>query len=401
MTNEAVTAEVLGKALWWQENGTPALTPEKIASTVERLKGGSEQEGVSLEEYALKYVDQLDVTPPRPDTASCFWSWRVRVDHPTDPGKGKVDVYNQHIARAQSDLENNVVKDSMRYLEGTPGGEELSDLYLWEPRVQAALQLDVDTGEGNEFAGRVWDALSRRYAQQTTGEALFFMEEMSPGTVAYQTESSQLRRDGKLDQIRFMHPPPQEKLQGFSPEIQELLSSDAVRAQVHTFAYDENDPKYTPLTKAGHLDLDHLRSLPTPEAQRAAVLEVCARVATMDGRQADAQQLIEEIQTLAPDHEVTLPDSADLAWAVSDRMKYAPEQAVSTHGQFLPGVAVHGRTGPSPSQQGQGVADGNFLVGVAPAAKPLAAPVPAAAGPGQGPHTVPTVERTNDAGLAM
>ncbi|MFF7359060.1 hypothetical protein ACFZA1_41675 [Streptomyces filipinensis] len=370
MTNEAATTKVLSDALRWQEKGTPELTPLQVASTVARLEGGAEQEGISLEEYVLKLVDKMDVSSPRPDTASCFWSWQVEVDHPTDPEKGKVQIYNQHIARAYTDLENEVVEDSMRYLEGTPGGQELSGLYLWDRDVQAGLHLNVNTNEGNEFAGRIWSALSKRYAQEVGGEALFFMEELNPGAVAYQTEAPQLRRDGKLDQVHFMYPLSPQKLEGFPPEIQELLSSDTVRAQVHTFPYDEKTSRYTPtpLTEAGYLDLDHLRSLGTPEAQRAAVLEVCARVAMMDGREADAEQLIGEIQTLAPEHEVAMPDSTALAWAASERMKDSPEQSVSTHGEFLPGVEVNGSVGPVQPQPLKGSAQAltaDFMPGVA------------------------------------
>ncbi|MEU4931438.1 hypothetical protein AB0G54_33855 [Streptomyces yokosukanensis] len=400
MTNASVTGEVLSNALHWQNEGSPQPTPDQVDSIVERLVGGADQQGVSLEAYVLKLVDDMDVSSPRPDTASCFWSWRVEADHPTDPTAGKVQIYNQHIARAHTELENSVVPDSMRYLEGTPGGQELTDLHLWDRNVQRDLGLDVDTDDGKEFAGRVWSALSKRYAQEVGGEALFFMEELNPGAVAYRTEAPQLRRDGKLDQMHFMHPLSPQKLEGFPPEIQELLSSDAVRAQVHSFPYDENNPRYTPtpLTEAGYLDLDHLRSLGTPQAQRAAVLEVCARVATMDGRQADAEQLIGEIETLAPEHEVALPDSADLAWAVSERMQDSPEQSVSTHGAFLPGVEVNGRAGPVPPRPSQdpakALATADFMPGVRPRAVPLSP-----SGPTEPAQTPPVPAQAHGTGI--
>ncbi|OOV33571.1 hypothetical protein SM007_02020 [Streptomyces avermitilis] len=187
-------------------------------------------------------------------------------------------------------------------MEGTPGGKALGELHLWDPAVRTALKLDKDSGR--ELAGDAWSALSQKYATRTENEALFFMAELNPGTVAYQTEAPQLREDGKLDIIRFMYPPPSTKLEGFPPETQELLSRDAVRAQLHTFAYDE---KANELTKAGYLNLDVLRSLPTPEAQRAAVLELCAGVARLDGREADVEKLTEEVLALRAEQEAAAP----------------------------------------------------------------------------------------------
>ncbi|MBE4735148.1 hypothetical protein HW845_09740 [Streptomyces sp. ND05-3B] len=286
-------------------------------------------------------------------------------------------------------------------MEGTPGGKALGEFHLWHPDVQDALKLDEQAGLG--LASDAWNALSQKYAAKTENEALFFMAELNPGTVAYQTESRQLRQDGKLDIIDFAYPPPLDKYAGLAPETQELLASRAVRAQVHTFWYDENDPKYTPLTKAGHLDLEHLKSLPTPEAQRAAVLEVCARVAAMDGpaRTADVERLVEEVRVLRPDHEVVLPSSTDLAWAHESRAATNP--VVSTHGAYLPGVEVNAKVGPRPIQPlgtaSQAIAGAHFLPGVTlkPAPAP-AAQAPAAPTPTQAPGAP---EQAQDTGMGM
>jgi hypothetical protein len=196
-----------------------------------------------------------------------------------------------------------------------------------------------------------------------------------------------------------MYPPPIEKYADLAPETQELLASDAVRAQVHTFWYDEANSKYTPLTKAGHLDLEHLKSLPTPEAQRAAVLEVCARVAAMDGpaRAGDVERYIEEIKDLRPDHEVVLPSAADLAWAAEGREQ--PQPTVSTHGVYLPGVEVNAKVAAQPSTPSeaapQAVAGMHFLPGVT--LKPAPAPTtPALTAPVQAP---PAPEQAQAAGM--
>ncbi|WP_327316695.1 hypothetical protein [Streptomyces sp. NBC_01235] len=376
------------------------VEPELTEAEAKRIASGL-REGIDhlpVREYREQLHQRLrafaaaqDVDLPTPDTRSTFWSYRLE-DHPNlNMGTGE-KLYSMHMAAAYTETQNSIVPDTLRYLEGTPGGEALGRLHLWDAEMQDAL--DLDEKAGLALAYDAWGTLSEKYAAKTEGEALFFMAELSPGTVAYQTESRQLRQDGKLDIINFMYPAPMEKYADLAPETQELLASQAVRAQVHTFSYDEKDSKYTPLTKAGHLDLEQLKTLPTPEAQRAAVLEVCARVATMDGpaRAADVEKLVEEIKVLRPDHEVTLPSVEDQEWAAKLR-GHEPDSptaplpaAVSTHGQYLPGVKVNARTGPAlldslnlPTPEAATMSAHNFLPGVTPQAKPLAVPDKAAA----------------------
>ncbi|WP_200307838.1 hypothetical protein [Streptomyces adelaidensis] len=345
------------------------------------------------------FAAEQDMELPTPDTRSAFWSYRLE-DHPTVDVQAGEQLQSMHIAAAYTEAQNSIVDDTLRYLEGTPGGKALGELHLWDANVQKALKLDRDTGTA--LAYDAWGALSQRYAATTETEALFFMAELNPGTVAYQTESRQLRQDGKLDVINFMYPPPMEKYADLAPETQELLASQAVRAQVHTFGYDENNPKYTPLTKAGHLDLEQLKSLPTPEAQRAAVLEVCARVAAMDGpaRAADVEKYVEEIKVLRPDHEVALPSAPDLTWAAEAREK--PQPMASTHGVYLPGVEVNAKVAAQPSKPleaaPQAVAGMHFLPGVT--VKPVpatTAPALTEPAPTQAP---PAPERAHGTGLA-
>lgn len=364
-----------------------------------------------LHERLKEFAAAQDVDLPDPDTRSTFWSYRLE-DHPDLDLETGESLQSMHMAAAYTEAQNAIVKDTLRYLEGTPGGEALGRLHLWDAAVQDAL--DLDEKAGLALAYDAWGTLSEKYAAKTENEALFFMAELNPGTVAYQTESRQLRQDGKLDIIQFMYPAPAQKYADLAPETQELLASQAVRAQVHTFAYDEADPKYTPLTKAGHLDLEQLKALPTPEAQRAAVLEVCARVATLDGpaRAADVEKLVEEIKVLRPDHEVTLPGVEDRQWAAELRGRdldapTTPEPvAVSTHGQYLPGVKVDARTGPAPLEPLAFPAPGTaavhahtFLPGVSAQAKSVLAgrtDTPAAA-----PAAPPAPEQSRDTDMGV
>lgn len=384
MSQDQLADEVVAEARTRHELAVldTGISDTKARKILRDLRAGALESGIKAEDfkeklpsYLVSLIDKMDVELPAPDTKSAFWSW-ILDKHP-GLGQGEC-IPSMHVAGAYADLEAGDT-NAVRYLEGTPGGKELSELYLWDQALHNVLEMDE--AEGKALASGAWDALSQRYAAKTENEALFFMAELNPATVAYQTESRQLRQDGKLGIINFMYPPPLDKYTGLAPETQELLTSQAVRAQVHTFGYDENDPKYTPLTKAGHLDLDHVKSLPTPEAQRAAVLEVCARVAAMDGpaRAADVEKYVEEIKVIRPDHEVTLPSSTDLAWAHATRAKSDP--VVSTHGAFLPGVEVNARTGPQPLQphetSAQAVAGAQFMPGVA--LKPTPLPAPSAA----------------------
>ncbi|MEE1834951.1 hypothetical protein [Streptomyces sp. SP17KL33] len=399
-----VSGQVLDDARDRQHTGEAAPAPDEVRRISKRLRAGiahlpDKEYTEQLRKRLREFAAEQDMELPTPDTRSAFWSYRLE-DHPTVDVQAGEQLQSMHVAAAYTEAQNSIVENTLRYLEGTPGGQALGELHLWDANVQRALKLDRETGTA--LAYDAWGALSQRYAATTETEALFFMAELNPGAVAYQTEAPQLRRDGKLDIIDFMYPPPMGKYADLAPETQELLASQAVRAQVHTFGYDENDPKYTPLTKAGHLDLEHLKSLPTPEAQRAAVLEVCARVAAMDGpaRTADVQKYVEEVKVLRPDHEVVLPSSTDLAWAYEARAQTTP--VVSTHGAFLPGVEVNARTGPQqiqpPETSAQAIAGAHFLPGVTlkPAPAP-AAPAPAVPAPTQAP---PAPEHAHGPGLA-
>ncbi|SEQ66871.1 hypothetical protein SAMN04487983_100733 [Streptomyces sp. yr375] len=383
-----VSDQVLDDARGRQREGEASLTPAQVKRIAKRLGEGinglpPEEYREQLRERVKKFALAQDVDLPTPDTRSTFWSYQLE-DHPGIDAKAGEALYSMHMAAAYTEAQNSITPDTLRYLEGTPGGKTLGELHLWDAQVQNALGLNKEAG--TTLAYDAWGALSEKYAAKTENEALFFMAELNPNTVAYQTESRQLRQDGKLDIINFMYPAPTQKYADLAPETQELLTSQAVRAQVHTFAYDEKDPKYTPLTKAGHLDLKQLAALPTPEAQRAAVLEVCARVATMDGpaRAADVEKLVEEIKVLRPDHEVTLPSVEDQQWAAELRNpeKGSPARpfpvAVSTHGQYLPGVEVNARTAPArvesstvPASEAATVRTHGFLTGVTPQPKPV------------------------------
>lgn len=133
------------------------------------------------------------------------------------------------------------------------------------------------------------------------------------------------------------------------------------------------------------------------------------------------EKLVEEIKVLRPDHEVTLPSVEDQAWAArlrgqeQDSPAAPPPVAVSTHGQYLPGVTVNAKVGPVMPQlmvpepltnptktvaAATATAAHSFLPGVTPQAKPIVAPngtdTPAAP-----PKAPPAPEQSRDTGMGV
>ncbi|MGW2909112.1 hypothetical protein ACWC9X_01465 [Streptomyces asoensis] len=361
------------------------------------------QAGKTPEQYVVDYAKGLDVSAPREGMKSAFWSFGIpHPDLPTD----KV-LSSQFLASVWTDMENEGNEGSARYLEGTPGGEDLGRLHLWNPDVYKVLGLNES--QGADLARDAWSALSENYAKATDGEAIVFAGEIVPWSVAYETEMPQLRRVAGPENIHFVYDLPEDVLKGLPPESRELLSEGRVRSQVHFRAPDADNPPSQKYWAAGHVDLEQLRSLPTPELQRAAVLEACARVASLDGagREADVEKLVEEIKALRPDHEVVLPTAEERQ--VTDQQQ-APgptppsTPAVRTHAPYMPGVTVNARTGPAPLEaltlptpEKAAVSAHAFLPGVVPQVKPIAAPsvnsTPTAA--------PPAPEQSRDAGMGV
>ncbi|GGV05371.1 hypothetical protein GCM10010260_48170 [Streptomyces filipinensis] len=338
--SDGTTAETATeRALDRQREAGAALSEEEVEHAADMLLAGAEKAG-SLEKYLLDYISELDVSPPHPGMKSAFWSHGI--PHPSLP-PDKV-LSNQYIAEIWSEDENAVESGSARYLEGTPGGQLLDKLHLWRPEVREILQLDE--ASGNALARKAWAALSEKYAQSVDGEVIAFTATMAPWSVAYETEMPQLRRGTGPENIHFAYDLPEDVLKGLPPETHQLLSDEAIRSHLHFFAPDPDNPPTQKYWTAGYLDLDNLRSLPTVEAQRAAVLEVCARVAQLDGRDSAAEQFTEEVLSLRAQQEATAPAMEEQQPAAVGTEQTPPTKALVSgfHGvDWMPGVAVQAR----------------------------------------------------------
>ncbi|MET8164056.1 hypothetical protein ABZT34_07300, partial [Streptomyces sp. NPDC005329] len=293
MNQEPLPNEVIDAARKLRNQNARPLTPGEGLAIAKRLRDGAKAENKGLTEYLVDFVHEElgpHVTTPDPDIRSAFWSHIIQ-NHPHLEENEKLS--NEYIAGAYTATQP---EGSTRFLEGTRGGKELSALRLWDRTVQDGLLLNED--EGKALASAAWSALSEEYAKATQSEAAFFAGGLAPWSVAYQTELPELRTGTGLDNIHFMYPLPEADLEGLPPETQALLSEDRVRAQVHHMQYEDPDPKRARTAEAGYVDLTMLRSLTTPEAQRAAVLDACVRVAQLDGRTADVERLTSEILSL-------------------------------------------------------------------------------------------------------
>uniref|UniRef100_UPI001F2A4187 hypothetical protein n=1 Tax=Streptomyces brasiliscabiei TaxID=2736302 RepID=UPI001F2A4187 len=309
----------------------------------------------TIEEYILDYAEGLDVKAPREGMKSAFWSYGIpHPDLPTD----RV-LSSQHLAAVWTQMENDGDRGSARYLEGTPGGQDLGQLHLWDPGVRRTLNLDKD--QGDALAGKAWSALSENYAKATDGEAIVFAGELAPWSVAYESELPQLRQTIGAENIHFMYELSEQTLGGLPPESQQLLSETRVRSHVHFFAPNAESPPPEKYWEAGYLNLDHIKSLPTPEAQRAAILEVCERVALLDQQRAEAEQSAQQNRDMGAEREVTAPSveeqqSTAVSVPASEQTsptpiaESAPPVYASTHGTFMPGVEVNAKVGPLPIQ---------------------------------------------------
>ncbi|WP_328480722.1 hypothetical protein OHS71_19865 [Streptomyces sp. NBC_00377] len=406
MSEATVVQTPVQRALARQMKASAALPEGEGERIAFEIIEAAAQAGKTNEQYIIDYAKGLDVAAPREGMKSAFWSFGI--PHPDLPSD-KV-LSSQFLASVWTDMENEGNEGSARYLEGTPGGEDLGRLHLWNPEVYKVLGLNES--QGDDLARDAWSALSENYAKATDGEAIVFAGEIVPWSVAYETEMPQLRRVAGPENIHFMYDLPEDVLKGLPPESRELLSEGWVRSHVHFRAPDTDNPPSQKYWAAGHVDLEQLRSLPTPELQRAAVLEACARVAYLDGtgRETDVERLVEEIKTLRPDHEVVLPTAGERA--VTDQQQaqgHTPPStpAVRTHAPYMPGVTVNARTGPAPLEsltlptpQTAAASAHDFLPGVTRQAKPIAAPAvgDAPATPSQAP---PAPEQSRDTGMGV
>ncbi|MFE1921413.1 hypothetical protein ACFW91_02425 [Streptomyces asoensis] len=403
MNQEALPNEVIDAARKLRNEGARPLKPAEGLAIAQRLRAGAMSADKGLTEYLVDFVHEElgpHVTTPDPDVKSAFWS-HVVENHPHL--EENETLSNEYIAGAYTAAQP---EGSTRFLEGTRGGKELAALRLWDKAVQDGLSLDEE--EGRALASAAWSALSQEYAIATQSEAAIFAGGLAPWSVAYQTELPELRTGTGLDNIHFMYPVPERDLEGLLPETQALLSEDRVRAQVHHMRYEDPDAKRARTAEAGYVDLKMLRSLTTPEAQRAAVLDACARVAQLDGRTADVERLTAEVLSLRTEQARETPAAEDEmereAPPAEEQTPKASAPAVSTHGQYLPGVTINARTGPAPLEalslpapEKAAVSAHAFLPGVVPQVKPIAAPsvnsTPTAA--------PPAPEQSRDAGMGV
>ncbi|MEU6088432.1 hypothetical protein ABZ865_16695 [Streptomyces sp. NPDC047085] len=392
MSDGTTAGTATQRALDRQLKAGAPLSEEEVERVTDMILAGAAEAG-SIEKYILDYVRELDVRPPRPGMRSAFWSHGI--PHPALP-PDKV-LSNQYIAEVWSEDENAVEPGTARYLEGTPGGQLLDKLHLWRSEVREILQLDE--ASGNALARKAWAALSEKYAKSVDGEAIAFTATMAPWSVAYETEMPQLRQVTGPENIHFVYDLPEDVLKGLPPETQQLLSDGAIRSHLHFFAPDPDNPPAQKYWAAGYLDLDHLRSLPTVEAQRAAVLEACGRVARLDGRDAAVEQYTEEALNLQAQQEATARGIDEQQPAAVELPEQTPQAQQTSETQQAPQVQPTQETkGPSAKPPITGFHGVSWMPGVAMEARQVVVPS-GHAGPAEPAQTPPAPAKAHGAGI--
>ncbi|MGJ5805210.1 hypothetical protein ACSCB1_39860 [Streptomyces europaeiscabiei] len=405
MSVDTAVRTPIQRALALQLDADVPIPPAEALRIADEIIESAAAADKTVEAYIVDYAKGLDVKAPKEGMKSAFWSYGIpHPDLPTD----RV-LSSQFLAAIWNDMENDGERGSARYLEGTPGGQDLHQLRLWDSQVHDLLNFDKT--QGDALARKAWGALSENYAKATDGEAIVFAGELAPWSVAYETELPQLRRTIGAENIHFMYDLSEQTLEGLPPESQQLLSEGRVRSHVHFFAPNAENPPPENYWESGYLDLGHVKSLPTPEAQRAAILEVCERVALLDRQQVEAETQAEQNQDLSADQEVTatgIEEQQPSVASVPEQTPPAPAAEsdprvfASTHGAFMPGVEVNAKVGPLPIQPLEASAQASgadFMPGVT--LKPAPAPVtptPVAPAPAQAP-TAP--EQAQDTGMGV
>lgn len=190
MNQRPLTKELIAAARTCRDKSAKELSPAEAREIANSLLAGRDEADMDLTDYVVQLVEKMDVKLGNPETDSVFWSHRVE-NHPDVPANEYLS--NQHVAAAYTQINNAITDESLRYLEGAPGGKVLDKLRLWDPQVQEGLHPDPNGGSGDELAEAAWAALSRKYAENAQGQAILFASGLAPWTVAYHTELPVLR----------------------------------------------------------------------------------------------------------------------------------------------------------------------------------------------------------------
>ncbi|MEC4018243.1 hypothetical protein [Streptomyces sp. H27-D2] len=263
MSSDLIPMLIGERAKQLREAAGAPLADGQGERTAERLIKTADRVGMGVEEYVVERARRMKVTTANPDVKSAFWSFKVL--HPDLP-PGQM-LSNEYLAAAWAESENAKVEGSARYLEGTQGGQALSNLHLWDKDVHTGLGLDREQGEA--LATTAWSVLSEKYADTAKGEVAVFAENAHPFSVLYNTELPALRAnpDVGVDKIKYVYPAPAH----WSAVARDELGPDAVRAQAQ-FAMDSKP-----------LHVDPTEYAAKPPAERAAVLDkLSADVAEAD-----------------------------------------------------------------------------------------------------------------------
>ncbi|MFF4578273.1 hypothetical protein ACFY15_07735 [Streptomyces sp. NPDC001373] len=216
---EGALERAKARALASREAGLdPDSTVERIAAAAEAagLKDIVSKDGKSRLSKERQYIDALardkvKLTPPEgTKPISAFWSHGI--EHPEAPknNRGVPFLSQRFIAEQWAAEQNAISAGTAQTLETTRGGQELDDMFLFEPEVIRALG-GVEAGFHEDFAKETWDKISETYGSVAAGRVIIFADTANTRAVLYRKELGALcnNPDVGLHNINFVYEAPQ------------------------------------------------------------------------------------------------------------------------------------------------------------------------------------------------
>lgn len=272
---EGALARANARALASQEAGLdPDSTVERIAAAAEAagLTDIVSEDGKSRLSKERQYIDALardkvKLTPPEgTKPISAFWSYGI--EHPKAPKneRGVPFLSQRFIAERWAAEQNAISAGTAQTLETTRGGQELDDMFLWEPEVIRALG-GVEAGFHDGYAKETWDKISETYGSVAEGRVVIFADTANTRAVLHRSELGALCKNPNvgLHNINFAYEAPQ----SWPETTRTEAGTDAVRVAAQ---FDDKDllPRY--------ID-PHAFAADAPEVRKAKVDTVLEAVA--------------------------------------------------------------------------------------------------------------------------
>ncbi|MGW0946086.1 hypothetical protein ACWD4O_26605 [Streptomyces sp. NPDC002623] len=186
-----------------------------------------------LASFVRDVAQNESVTHEGRGAVRAFWSFMSQPEGAPEP------VGHRFLAQACGKSRD------LQVLEDSPAGSRLDSYQLWNKHVQSALVRDyeLDSAEVADLAPEVWSTVSQRYAEAAQGPVVAFATDIVRSSVLGKDELPRLLAHDNVGKDNIKFPLPAPRHGHLPPEIDELITNDAMRAQV---CMDDFDPAKSP-----------------------------------------------------------------------------------------------------------------------------------------------------------